>query len=104
MMKRSFTILDFPKKGEEFGRYLSASPSNAASKAFTQLSRIIGLKNTNNKNHMVFTIRETTQGSPPKTYTYIGTRVELVKPIIKQINGKTITYRFKNIISKHNST
>jgi len=93
--------MDFPKKGQEFGRYLSTSPSNAASKAFTQLSRIIGLKNTNNKNHMIFTIRETTKGMPQKTYTYIGTRVELVKPIIKQISGKTITYRYKNIISKH---
>jgi hypothetical protein len=100
-MKRSFTILDFPVKGQEFGRYISVYPSNAASKAFTQLSRIIGLKNTNDKNHMVFTIRETTQGLPPKSYTYIGTRLELVKPIIKQINGKVIKYRYKNIISRH---
>ena len=100
-MKRSFTILDFPKKGQEYGRYLSTSPSNAASKAFTQLSRIINLKNSNVKNHVIFTIRETTQGSPEKTYTYIGTRVELEQPIIQNISGKQITYRFKNIISKY---
>ena len=100
-MKRSFTIIDFPKKGQEYGRYLSKSPSNAASKAFSQLSRIINLKNSNKKNHMVFTIRETTQGSPEKSYTYIGTRVELNQPVVQNIAGKTITYRFKNIISKY---
>lgn len=101
MSKRSFTIVDFPKKGQEYGRYLSQYPSNAASKAFTQLSRLIDLKNTNNKNYMVFTIRETTQGKPQKKYKYMGTRIELAEPLVKNIGGKEVIYRFKNVISKY---
>ncbi len=100
-MKRSFTIIDFPKKGSEYGRYLANTPQRAASKAFTQLARIINLKNENNKNHMVFSIRETSQGSDNKIYTYIGTRVELAEPIVKTIAGKKVVYKFKNIVAKH---
>lgn len=100
-MKRSFTIVDFPEKGNEYGRYLSKSPHNAASKAFSQLARIVNLKNSNKKNHLVFSIRETTQGSNNKVYTYIGTRVELNEPITKNIAGRQVVYRYKNIISKY---
>ena len=100
MTKRSFTIIDFPKKGETYGRYLANTPQRAASKAFTQLARIIGLTNENDQNHMVFVIKEITQGSDNKLYTYIGTRVELAEPIIKNIAGKEVVYKYKNIVAK----
>ena len=96
-MKRKFTIIDFPKKGSTFGHYISNSPSRAASKAFSKLARIIKLENTDEKNHVVFTI----QDSNKKTYSYIGTRVKLENPIIKNISGKEIKYYYKNIITKY---
>jgi hypothetical protein len=97
-MMRKFTIVDFPKKGSTFGHYISNSPSRAASKAFTKLARIINLKNTDKKNHVVFTIQDS---SNKKNYSYIGTRVKLEQPIIKNIAGKEIKYYYKNIITKY---
>ncbi len=100
-MRRIFTIVDFPKKGDRYGRYLANSPKRAANKAFTQLSRKINLKNTNKKNYMVFAIQEITQHSNKKIYKYIGTRVELHQPLIIKKNGKEIKYKYKNIIAKY---
>jgi hypothetical protein len=97
-MKRKFTIIDFPKKGDTFGHYVSNSPTKAASKAFTKLARIINLQNTDDKNHIIFTIKDMLQG---KLYSYIATRVKLEQPIIKNIDGKEIKYYYKNIITKY---
>jgi len=101
MTKRYFTVVDFPKKDNTFGRYKGVRPCDAASKAFSQLARIVNLKNSNKKNHMVFTIKEISQGGSGKCYTYIGTRVELDQPIMKNIGGKNVYFKHKNIISKY---
>lgn len=102
MINRSFTILDYPNNGETSGRYISKTPKRAAQKAFTILSRKIDLKNTNKKNLLVFTIKETTQNSGNREYKYAGMRVELVKPLIKIRDGKEIIYRYKNVIAPYN--
>ncbi len=102
MIKRSFTIVGYPNDGENYGRYIAETPKRAAHKALTKLSRKIDLKNTDHKNLLVFTIRETTKNSDNKEYKYAGTRVELVKPLIKIIDGKQIIYRYKNIIAPYN--
>lgn len=102
MINRTFTIVGYPNDGENYGRYIAKTPKRAANKAFTKLSRKIDLKNTNNKNLLVFIIKETTKNSDNKEYKYAGTRVELAKPVIKTINGKQIIYRYKNIIAPYN--
>ena len=104
MPNRYFTVIDFPAPGQKYGRYKGKYPSNAASKAFSQLAKIINLKNSNKKNHMVFTIREITQGSDNKNWTYVGTRVELNQPIVKKIGNKTVKFNYKNIISQYEPT
>ncbi|AGF85613.1 hypothetical protein QJ854_gp169 [Moumouvirus goulette] len=97
---RSFRCID-TKNGESFGYYISQTPKSAASKAFTQM-----IKNSNNKNKkQVIVLRESTNGSPRKTYFYEGQRIELDKPQKIRINTgdgneKVITYKYKNIINK----
>ncbi len=54
------------------GRYISNSPSGAASKAFSQILRNINIKG---KVTITIHIRETTQGSKHKTYGYKVSRV-----------------------------
>lgn len=103
MIKRTFTVVDFPHNGKTYGRYHSKTPKGAAQKAFSSLSRKIDLKNTNDKNFLVFTMKETTKNSLNKKYKYIGTRVELAEPIEKIIDGKLITYKYRNIITNYDN-
>ena len=100
-MKRIFTIIDFPKVGNRHGKYKAKSPKRAAYKAFSRLSRMINLKNTNKKNYLVFSIQKITTKSQKKIYKYIGTRVELHEPSIIEKGGIKIKYRHKNIIAKY---
>lgn len=98
---RRFTIVDYPQDGKNYGEYTAPSPKRAASKAFTRLSRMINLKNTDDKNFIVFAIKEI--GGKNKIYKYIGTRVELHQPHVVNINGRNVMYRYKNIITKYNN-
>ena len=98
---RSFTIVDFPNDGENYGRYMGESPKRAAQKAFSSLSRKIDLKNTDDKNLLVFTIKDTTLNGNKKKYKYVGTRVELDEPIKRKINGKKIIYKYRNILTNY---
>lgn len=99
-MSKVFTVVDFPKKGKNYGRYYSDSPKAAAKKAFSKLSRKINLKNSNQRNLLVFTIKNLDSG---KKFKYIGTRVELFEPITIKRANKVITYKYKNIIAKYNN-
>lgn len=98
MKKHRYTIVDFPKPGDTYGEYLGETPGRAASKAFTQLSRLAGMKNGNAKNFMVFTVRDLDTGKP---YKYVGTRVALNEPIVRKINNTTVKYRYRNIITNY---
>lgn len=102
MTDRTFTIVDYPKRGDTYGRYIASHPIYAAKKALTQLSRKIDLENTNKKNIMVFTIRETTNNSNKNLYKYAGTRIKLDKPLVVKRNGKKIVYKYRNIITDYN--
>ena len=72
------------KKIKNEGRYKTkGSPGDAAKKAFTQLSK----KYKTNK--LTFSIKETTQDSPKKTYgPYLGKKTKLKKPLEIKYNGK----------------
>jgi len=99
-MSKTFTIVDFPKIGDSYGKYHSNTAKNAANKAFSFLSRKINLKNSNKNNMLQFTIQDITNGILGKKYKYVGTRVELFKPIIINRGGKEIAFKYKNIIGK----
>ncbi len=101
---RYFTVIDYPKKGDVFGVYRALSPKRAANRAFTKLGKIFDVKNENDK-WLVFYIQEVFVDKKDnlnrgKIYKYIGTRVQLVKPIERNINGKIIQYKFKNIVGQ----
>lgn len=95
-----YEIVDYPNKGNKHGEYKGITPKSAAYKAFTYLAKQFDIKNTNINNHLIFSLRNKTNN---KIYTYIGTRIELNKPIIVNKNGKKITYKHKNIITKYNN-
>jgi len=97
--RRYYTIVDFPNAGEEYGRYWGSHPKQAANKAFSQLSRKINLQNSNDKNFMVFTIREL---GTNKKHTYVGTRVKLHRPRVRNINGREVHFRYQNVLTNKN--
>ena len=81
--KRHFTaVID----SNEYGIYVSSTPSSAAKKVVSKLC-------ANNKNKKVkFSIRETTQKSRKKTYgPYIGYMEKLDKPV--ELEGRVIKYK-----------
>jgi len=92
--RRVFTIVDYPNVGETYGKYTGKHPGDAADKVLTELAKKVNLKNSNEKNFIFFTIRDISSG---KEYSYIGTRVELYKPV-KLDNG--IIVKFRNNITR----
>lgn len=84
---RSFTVVDarridgcptkFALRGET-GRYISRDPRGAAKKAFSRLCRV---KRIRGQCAMYLSVRETTQGSSDKTFTYKLNRFRLPEPV-----------------------
>ena len=82
---RSFTVMDASKHGgcsTKFvgGRYVSRNPFGAAKKAFSELCRV---KNIRGVCSLVISIKETTEGSNGKVFTYKLNRMKLKDPIIR---------------------
>ena len=81
-MKRTFTIastvdVKLPEDGSY--RYEASAPYAAAGKAARRIFQEIEKQNIK-KRAIKFTIRETTQGSAQKTFTYTATKRELSTP------------------------
>lgn len=101
-MSRSFTIVSIEKtSGSKIqysgGRFMSESPSGAARKMYSQ-----GLQRCKNTcNSFKITLRETSQGSNHKEYTY---RVKRVKdPVeIKYKNGDIVVHEFTTKVKSLN--
>lgn len=93
-MSRTFTIeAIYNTKGNKIrfdgGRYMSRTPSGAASKAFSQAYRHLKGKG---KMSLMITMRETTQGSAHKSYNYRVSRI--AQESEREINGEIITYSY----------
>lgn len=91
-MSRSFTVDSVyntlgRKLTFEGGRYMSDIPSNAARKAFSQISQ-----NMKGRVNLEIHLRETTQNSSHKIYKYKVRRIK--KETTVTINGKVITYKY----------
>lgn len=78
------------------GRYKSSSPSSAAKKAASMLFRKAAkMPKHKSCKKITFCLRESTSGSDKKMFDYSATRVKLVKPIVRVINGVEIVNKFK---------
>ena len=85
---RSFTVIDarhvdscktkFLVRGDS-GRYLNRNPASAAKKAFRQLC---GLKKIRGQCAMFISMRETTQNSSDRVFTYKLNRRKLPEPVV----------------------
>lgn len=97
---RSFTIHEIKdstgkKLKYDGGRFVSSNPSSAAKKAFSSYN-----KHKENKRSLIINIKETTQNSSHKNYTY---KVSKQKSNIERElpNGEIIKYKY---ITKVKST
>ena len=83
---RSFTVVGVGKQSgckTKFhgGKYVSRTASGAARKAFSELCRIKKIRGVCT---LTVSVKETTQGSSKKVYTYKLNRHRLKKPMIMQ--------------------
>lgn len=104
---RSFTVIDarhvdscktkFLVKGEA-GRYVSRNPASAAKKAFSQLCRVKRIKG---QCALYICLRETTQNSNDRVFTYKLNRRKLAEPIVVSEDRPPIQYetRIKSVKS-----
>jgi hypothetical protein len=77
------------------GRYKSSSPMSAAKKAASKLFKKMDESRGASYKTINFAIRETTSGSAHKVFKYVAKRVELAKPVVLNIKGKEVVYRYK---------
>lgn len=82
---RSFTVVKVGKHGScktkgKGGRLINKTPSGAAKKAFNEYCRTKRIKGVC---ALIITLKETTQGSSGKVFTYKLNRIKLQKPIIR---------------------
>jgi hypothetical protein len=86
--------------GEVFGRFSGSKPKQAANKALTSILRKRTTEKKSTAGNINFSIVECTRGSRKKTYNYVGERQQLTKPVEVNIKGKTVTYRYNNVVRK----
>jgi len=100
---KSFSIVDFPKDGDNYGNFTASIPKQAANSVFSFLYHVMNKNNKNNDftgKFIVFVIKNNDNG---KMYKYIGNRIKLKNPVKKIINGKETIYHYKNVIGKYNN-
>jgi len=90
----TYSLVDYPKKGQKYGKYKGQYPSQAAKKFVSFLSKQHNFSNSKSKKALIFTIVNNKTG---KEYKYVGTRIKLHTPTIININNKQISYKYKNV-------
>jgi len=93
-----YSIVDFPKDMELYGKFKGINPKSAANKAFSSLIKFINKDDINEGKFLVFVIRNM---STNKEYKYIGNRIELQNPIRIKKDGQLVIYKYKNVIGKY---
>lgn len=98
-----YEILSFPNKKSNFGNFKGTYPKQAAEKAFTFLSNLVGDEIKEDGNFVVFSIRKKTKNNinSNKSYKFIGTVIELENNVYNRSLKKTV--KFKNVLSKYNN-
>lgn len=99
MDKRTFTILDFPEKGKNSGKYTGKSPSQVANKVFNKLAKHFNFyNNEGGTKYLVFYLKDINNG---KIYPYIGTPIVLHNPIEVNYKNNTLKITHRNIVAKY---
>ena len=99
----NYEIVSFPDKNKNFGNYTGTYPKQAAQKAFTFLSTIVGDEIKKDGSFIVFSIRKKNSSNNEnknKVNKFIGTVVELENYIINSKTNKKV--KLKNVVSKYN--
>ena len=102
---RSFTVSNVTKHGGcstkyNAGRFISRTPAGAAKKAFNQFCR---QKNIKGVCTLFVTVKETTQESKHKEFTYKCSRQKLAKAVIRTVKKDGVEKKFKieyNVVCK----
>ena len=99
--KRSFEIIKINSSYKTInkkigGRFISYRPYDAGLKAFNYIIRDI----SNDFINFKITIKESTRKSNKKEYKYNFTRYKLLRPIVKEINKKSIKFQYKTTSKK----
>ena len=81
------------------GRY-SGDPNAAAKKAFGSQCRTKKMKGVCT---LVVTVKETTQGSDKKLYSYRMSREKLKKPVKVERGGVNVVYKYKTVVKPLNT-
>tara|TARA_B110000483_G_C18205980_1_gene547618 strand:+ start:2232 stop:2639 length:408 start_codon:yes stop_codon:yes gene_type:complete len=99
---REYQIVDFPNKNKNFGGFKGTYPKQAAEKAFTFLSNIVGDEVKKDGNFIVFSIQQKSKNTNNmnKELKFIGTVIKLENDVFNKEQNKMIKY--KNILSKYN--
>lgn len=91
---RSFTVISVHRAGKKLdysgGRFISDAPHLAAKKVFSQACETKGKRGC----ILTIKIRETTQGSKKKEFSYKVSRK--YDPIEVEIDGETIEFKYVN--------
>jgi len=103
MTDRSFTIVSVKKNGQKGrpktsgmgGRFIGSSPSSVASKMHSGLCRDKKIKG---QCAFIITLKETTQGSKKKSYTYKTKRTKLKTPLVIKRGKAKITIKYTNTV------
>lgn len=95
---KRYTIIDYPTNNKTTGLYKGKRPIQAAKKALSRLTRELNHHNNKNSKLLVFEMKCLDDG---REFKFIGTRVKLNKPKTINLGGKSITYKFKNLVSHY---
>lgn len=99
MEKKYFTVLDFPEKGKNSGKYSGKSPGQVAAKVFNKLAKHYNFyDNLGGTKYLVFYLKDLESN---KVYPFIGTPVLLHKPIEVNLEDKTLKVTHRNIVAKY---
>ena len=95
---RSFTVIDTGKHGGcktkfKGGLYKSRNPAAAAKKAFRELCRVKRIRGVCT---LIIILRETTQGSTKKTFSYKLNRHKLKIPKLIKIGNTEVVYEYES--------
>lgn len=89
MSKQEFVLLDFPEPNQEYGKFLSKDPKEAACQVFAIISDHYDISNKETeKKYLLFALKNKHDN---KIHEFIGAKIELFKPM--KINNKLIKYR-----------
>jgi len=102
MEKRYFSIVDFPERGQRFGKYSATYPAQAAYKAFNKLAKQMKFQDSKTgKYYITFNLEDINTN---KLYKYIGTLIKLDKDVNISIKNKSFTVHNRPIVTKYDKS